>query len=228
MSQERDVTRLVRSWIREDQHESADRILGVVLDRLDTTPQRRSWWPARRSNRMNTYAKLIVAAAAVLVVAFAGFQLLPRSGGVGGEPTIEPSPSPSVLARGNFRAKGAPVELFATGDGDNVTGTMTVLDDVGGTMFAVDLQCAQTAEDGRVLIAGDTTEANAEWVKEGDFTAIVIKPGSPGHAVFGFGEDAASATTCMAYLEGIVDQQFATAIGDGALEPIEGNVELAP
>ena len=43
MSQKRDVTRIFRSWIREDQHESADRILGVVLDLLDATPQRRSW-----------------------------------------------------------------------------------------------------------------------------------------------------------------------------------------
>jgi len=227
MSQERDVTRLVRSWIREDQHESADRILGVVLDRLDTTPQRRSWWPAWRSNRMNTYAKLIAAAAAVLVVAFAGFQLLPRSGGVGGDPTNAPSPSPSLLARGDFTAKGAPVELDATRAGDSVTGTMTVSDETGNTLFAVDLKCALTAEDGRILIAGDTTEAKA-WATNGTYSAIVLKPGSPVSAVFGFGEDAASATTCMAYLEGIIDQQFTTAVGDGGLEPIEGTVELAP
>ena len=48
-----------------------------ALDEVDTTPQRRSWWPAWRSNRMNTYAKLIAAAAAVLVVAVVGYQLLP-------------------------------------------------------------------------------------------------------------------------------------------------------
>ena len=55
---------------------------------------------------MNTYAKLIVAAAAVLLVAVVGYQFLPRSGGVGGEPTVAPSPSPSLLARGNFTAQG--------------------------------------------------------------------------------------------------------------------------
>jgi len=227
MSQERDVTRLVRSWIREDQHESADRILGVVLDRLDTTPQRRSWWPARRSNGMNGFVKLIAGAAAVLLVAVVGYQFLPRGGGIGGEPTLEPSPSPSVLARGTFTAKGAPVEIDATREGDSVSGTMTVGDN-GDTVFAVDLNCAQAAEDGRILIAGDTTESNGDWVKKGDFTAIILKPGSPVHAVYAFGSDASSATTCSSFLEGIIDQRFTTVIGDGALEPIQGTVELGP
>lgn len=51
---------------------------------------------------MNTYAKLIAAAAAVLVVAVVGWQFLPRSGGIGGEPSAQPSPtatsSPSATA----------------------------------------------------------------------------------------------------------------------------------
>ena len=226
MSQQRDVTRLVRSWIREDQHESADRILGVVLDRLDTTPQRRSWWPAWRSNRMNTSIKLIAAVAAVLVVAVAGYQFLPRSGGVGGEPTVAPSPSPTLLASGTFRAKGSPVELEATGHGDSVTGTMTVSGDAGETLFAVDLKCARIAEDGRILIGGDTTEAT-DWATKGLRTAIVLKPGSPVHAVFEFeGDLLPPASSCLAFLDGTMDQKFATEIGPDALEPIEGTVEL--
>ena len=177
---------------------------------------------------MNTYAKLIVAAAAVLVVAVVGYQFLPRSGGVGGEPTTAPSPSPSVLARGTCTAKGVPVELEATGAGDSVTGTMTV-GEASAPVFAVDLACALTAEDGRVLIGGDTTESNGDWVKVGDFTAIVLKPGTPVHAVYGFGSDAPSAPSCTEFLESIVDDHFATAIGDGALEPIrDGTVELRP
>ena len=46
-----DTTRIVRSWLRMDEHESADRVLDVVLDSLDATPQRRPWWPARRIAR---------------------------------------------------------------------------------------------------------------------------------------------------------------------------------
>ena len=105
---------------------------------------------------MNTYATLVVAAAAVLV-AVLGCQSQPGSGAIGDQSTIAPSPSPTLLASGNFRAKGEPVELDATGDGDSVTGTMTV-GDANAPLFAVDLTCARTAEDGRILIGGDTTE----------------------------------------------------------------------
>ena len=174
---------------------------------------------------MNTYVKLIVAAVAMLVVAVACSQLVP--GGGGGEPTIASPPSATLLASGSFKAKGEPVELDATGSGDDVTGSMTV-GDPDEPLFAVDLTCARIAEDGRILIAGDTTESNARWATTDDFTAIVIKPGSPGHAVFAFGSDAASAASCTEFLEAIIDRQFTTAIGDGALEPIEGTVALRP
>jgi hypothetical protein len=96
MQTERDLTRTVRSWLRTDEHESADRVLDDVLALLDATPQRRSWWPARRFADMNTFAKLLIAAAAVVVVAFVGINFLPRSGGdVGVTPIATPSPSPS-------------------------------------------------------------------------------------------------------------------------------------
>jgi len=95
MSTDRDMTRIVRSWLRTDEHESADRVLDNVLGLLDATPQRRSWWPARRIADMNNNAKIAIAAAAVVVVAVIGYNLLPGRGGVGG-PGISPSPSPDA------------------------------------------------------------------------------------------------------------------------------------
>ena len=57
MTTERDPrTRIVLSWLREDAHENAERVLLRALDEVDTTPQRRSWWPAWRIHWMNTYA----------------------------------------------------------------------------------------------------------------------------------------------------------------------------
>jgi hypothetical protein len=97
MHSETDVARIVRSWLRTDEHESADRVLDDVLALLDATPQRRPAWSARRIADMNTYAKLLIAAAAVVVVAVIGINLMPASGGVGtGPPAVSPSPSPAA------------------------------------------------------------------------------------------------------------------------------------
>jgi hypothetical protein len=226
MTTERDPgTRIVRSWLREEAHENAERVLLRALDEVDTTPQRRSWWPAWRTSPVNTYAKLIAAAAAVLVVAAVGYQFLPRSGGVGGQPTIAPSPSPTLLASGTFRAKGASVVLDATGGGSSVTGSMIVTD--GSRNFTVDLECTRTTDAGLVWIGGDVTEsANFSDAPKGTRAAIVFKRGTPVQAVFVFQMDDPPSASCQAFF----DDMIAIAGGEvaGALEPIEGTVELGP
>ena len=108
MSTDRDTTRIVRSWLRADEHESADRVLEAVIDQLDTTPQRRAtWWPARRFPEMNNSAKLALAAAAVVVAAFLGmrFMLPPNIGGPQEIPVPTSTASPSALpAQGDLEA----------------------------------------------------------------------------------------------------------------------------
>ena len=84
MSTDRDTTRIVRSWLEEGATALPDRVLDAVLDQVPATPQRRAWWPARRFRDMNTPFKLAMAAAAVLVVAFVGINLLPGNAIVGG------------------------------------------------------------------------------------------------------------------------------------------------
>ncbi|HET9084238.1 MAG TPA: hypothetical protein VFN41_07505, partial [Candidatus Limnocylindrales bacterium] len=100
MSTDLDATRIVRSWLRTDEHESADRVLDDVLALLDATPQHRAQWPVRRFADMNSYAKLAIAAAAVVAVALVGISFLPRGSSVvgGAAPTASPSPSPSPSA----------------------------------------------------------------------------------------------------------------------------------
>jgi hypothetical protein len=104
MTAEREMTRVVRSWLREDEHDSADRVLETVLDRLATTPQHRSWRPVRRYAPMNTQLKALIAVAAAVVVAVVGYQLLPRSTSIGPagptpSPIVTPSPTPAPTAR---------------------------------------------------------------------------------------------------------------------------------
>lgn len=223
-------TRIVLSWLREDAHENAERVLLRALDEVDATPQRRPW-PAWRSNRMNTYAKLIVAAAAVLVVAFAGFQLLPRSGGVGGEPTIAPSPSPSLLARGSFTAHGIAAELDATGSGADVAGTMSLSESAGRA--TVDLECARTTADGLIEIGGlvtdSTIDASAqdwhEGFPEGRGVVVTFEPGSPVKGVWWVSLADQPVASCAALFESL-DSGGAILPGSPGLDPIQGTVEF--
>jgi hypothetical protein len=106
MSTDRDTTRIVRSWLRSEENESADRVLGTVLDRLDTIPQRRATlWPARRLSELNTTSKLALGAAAVVVAALLGIGFLfPEGTNIGGpgpsltpEPSLAPDPTPTDL-----------------------------------------------------------------------------------------------------------------------------------
>jgi hypothetical protein len=97
MTTERDPrTRTVLSWLREDMHENAERVLLSALDEVDTTPQRRSWWPAWRSATMNRRAQAAIAAAAVLVVAILGYNLVPGLGGTGVPSTPAPTTASSM------------------------------------------------------------------------------------------------------------------------------------
>jgi hypothetical protein len=91
-------TRIVLSWLREDAYENAERVLLRALDEVDATPQRRPFWRAWRSSNMNNPVRLAIAAAAVLVVATIGYQLLPSRTGGPGAPTAAAtlaSPSPT-------------------------------------------------------------------------------------------------------------------------------------
>jgi hypothetical protein len=95
MSTDRETTPLVRSWLEDGVTRLPDRVLDAVLDQLPATPQRRSWWPAWRSTPMNGYAKLAIAAAAVVAAALVAFRFLPSNGPPGGH--VSPAPSPTLV-----------------------------------------------------------------------------------------------------------------------------------
>jgi hypothetical protein len=128
MSTDRDVNRIVRSWLEEGVSALPDRVLDTVLAQLPATPQRRAWWPARRLREMNNALKLALAAAAVVVVTLVGINVLPGSGGVGGRepsptpnPTSNPTqtPSPSTTSSVNFTGSFAPGTTYTIDETDS-------------------------------------------------------------------------------------------------------------
>ncbi len=100
MSNDRDATRIVRSWLEEGVTRLPDQILDAVVDQLPATPQRRAGSPTWRSPVMNTIARLGLAAAAAVAVVFVGAQVI---GLLGTSPeagsTASPEPSASMLPR---------------------------------------------------------------------------------------------------------------------------------
>jgi hypothetical protein len=213
-------TRIVLSWLREDAHENAERMLLRALDEVDATPQRRSWWPARRSNRMNTYAKLIVAAAAVLVVAVIGYQLLPRAGGTGGQPG-----PPTVLdGTVHYRLDGAAAttEVDAVADGASVSGTAVSTFDFRGT-HTVRLECA--ARDGDTWALGGTVdETSYPGERAGGWSAVIVKDGSPQRIGIWLSDTKSEGIDCAGWLSSI----DLADIGPENFQPVESGALVPP
>ena len=101
MNERSDIDRVLRHWFADGPSEMPDRVVDTVADRIGRQRQRRASRLPWRPYDMNSTLKLGAAIAAVLVLAFAGWNLLPRSSGLVGQPspsaspTTSPTPSPS-------------------------------------------------------------------------------------------------------------------------------------
>jgi hypothetical protein len=122
MSTDRDTTRLVRSWLEEGVTALPDWVLDAVLDQVPSTSQRRPWWPPRRLLDMNKMLPAALAAAAVLVVAVVGYNLLPRSD-TGGTPRSSATTAPTVAPTAMPTATPAPSGPLALPEGPLAPGT---------------------------------------------------------------------------------------------------------
>ena len=98
MTQHSEIERLLDQWFSDGPEQAPDRVLDIVADRIERQPQRPAWRLQRRPFSVNAYARLAVAAAAVLIVAVVGYNLLPgQSTGVGGPaPTASPTATPTA------------------------------------------------------------------------------------------------------------------------------------
>lgn len=152
MSSERELTRIVRSWLREDGPENADRVLYAVLDQLETTPQRRAG--------MGAVVRLAIAVAAVLVFAVVGVSLVQNGWVVGNSPSPTSSPSPSPSPTPLPSPSPSPAATFLP-KGALAAGRQTLTR--GGIPLSFALQTANWHSDGFAWVNNDTS-AGAERV----------------------------------------------------------------
>lgn len=112
---ERDATRVVRSWLDEGADRIPERILDAVEERLRETRQRRPGWLARRLPILNRRHVGYGIAAAIVIgaAAFGVTNIGPRTVGTA-PPTPEPDVLPrssSVLAPGPYTLRGFPAGI---------------------------------------------------------------------------------------------------------------------
>ena len=145
MSTDREVERIVRSWMDEGVTALPDRVLDLVLDQIPATPQRRASWLARRFPALPTYARFGVAVAAVLLAAAVGIGIYSNSVG-GPGPTPSQSPTPSGASSPSPSASSTPV-----------------VDPLVGTWLAAEVTCEQ--QNAAVEAAGFTAAqiAGSGW-----------------------------------------------------------------
>jgi hypothetical protein len=102
MNQQRDIERLLDHWFEHGPDQAPDRVVDIVTNRIERQSQRPAWRLQRRPFPVNAYSKIAVAAAAALIAAVIGFNLLKGSSTSVGAPSATPGasarPSPSATS----------------------------------------------------------------------------------------------------------------------------------
>ena len=135
MTDDQELSALLHDWLIEGPREMPDRVIDVVTKRIRRQPQRVAWRLDRRLIAMNPLAKAGAAIAAVVLVAFVGYNLLPGSSGFGGPgPTSVPSPTSATTAIPTPSSMPAPTPRTARMrvQGKSVSWTATVPAGWGG------------------------------------------------------------------------------------------------
>ena len=150
MTDDRSLERAARSWLDEGPTNAPERPVEAALTRVQTTSQERDLRIPWRYQPMNNSLRLVLGAAAVVVVAIAGVTLLPSltrpdTGATPSpisNPTAKPEPSPMVLSREGPLAAGT----YSTSSIFPVPVTFTVPDGWGALQLAADVTVLSAEE----------------------------------------------------------------------------------
>lgn len=182
---------------------------------------------------MNKLVPLGLAAAAVVLALIIGTQLLRPAapGGAAEAPssgaTVDPSPA-RVGGNVQYQLDGAAAstDVDAVADGAGVSGTAVTT--LAGGVHTVQVECA--ARDGDYWAVGGTTEqTTVAGEQAGDWSAVIVKDGSPQRIGIWLSDDKSEGSDCDGWLA-VID---IADIGPENFQPVESGAlgpppDLAP
>ena len=181
MNRSPDVEVVLRDYFSDDSSSAPDYVLDVIEERIMRQPQQRAWRVLRRDSHVNSYVKPLLAVAAIVVVAVAGFAVLRPSGaGIGAPPATEPPTlSPSTFGGTvDYRVNGArsTTEVEAVANGTTVTGTAVTTFPNGTHTVRV----GWFTRDGDIWALGGTVEKSTiPGEPPGEWSAVIVSERSP-------------------------------------------------
>jgi len=223
MTTERNVEPMLRRWLVDGVDQMPERVYLSILDRVERQPQRRTWPVSWRAFHVNSYLKPLLAVAAIVVVAVAGFAILRPSGaGVGGPAATETSPAGAFGGTVHYQDNGEPVttEVDGVASGATVAGTAVTTFRQG--THTVRLACV--ARDGDTWALGGTVEKTTlpgETV--GAWSAVIVKDGSSQRIAAWLSGSAPAGSDCLDFLG-----SFDFTGPDDNFVPVESGALLPP
>jgi Tol biopolymer transport system component len=205
MSSDRDVNRIVRSWLDDGVTVLPERVLDAVLDQLSATPQRRPAWVARKLPLMNSgIVRFGLAAAAVVAIAVIGVSLQTGDGAASSgwvafarwssDPSAGLNPRDIYLVR-----EGQTPHRIIGSDGDGLDQICPAFSSDGGRLAYGQAQGTESTgyRDAALVIADVDTSGNASetlqikvggtrpppcanWSPDGRRVAFMTTPSNPG------------------------------------------------
>jgi hypothetical protein len=124
MTTQRDPDRLIRAFLAEGRRDLPDRTYDAIRSEIERKRQRVVIGPWRLT-RMNSYLKYAIAAAAVVIVAVVGINLMAPGGGQVGGPAATPTASPRPSPTPDRTAGPRPTDALPP-EGPLAAGTYTV------------------------------------------------------------------------------------------------------
>ncbi len=242
MTSDRDIERILDHWLTERPTQVADRVLDEVADRIARQPQQLAWRASRRDIHVSTYLKPLLAVAAVIVIAVAGFAVLqPRAGSnVGGPipPSPSSSPSSSPAASASPSASAAYPAWFTDGSSTAAgilrAGSQTTKSFAPGFTFTVPEGWVNSGDEaGFYGLFPDTPANQAEFAASGDLAqAIHMGPQNDPYFACDAWEDNQGATAAEIVAAVVANDAFATSkpvdVTIGGLTGKQIDVQLDP